>query len=159
MASEDNYLFHQTPADIAQRLVATLPVCAGDVWVEPFKGDGAFYDAFPDTVHKDWAEITQGRDYRTLKDYDWVVSNPPFKLEGKNVVYTLLDYYMDRARKGVAFLVNDYGFCTLTPPRLEALSKKGWGLTSLHVCAVPKWRGRYYFMVWEKDKPTILHHI
>lgn len=157
------YYFHQTPPDIARRLVATLPVCEGDLWVEPFKGEGSFYDAFPEGVRKDWAEITQGRDYTSLSDYDWVVTNPPFRLEvdGRHVnsVWSLLTYYTDRARKGVAFLVNDYGFCTLTPPRLQQLISKGWGLTTLKVCAIPKWRGRYYFMVWERGARSILEPV
>ena len=155
----DPYLFHQTPTALARLLVATLPLAEGDVLVEPFRGEGAFWDAFPEGFTKDWAEITQGRDYTSLKDYDWVITNPPFRMEGKNTVFPLLEYYSDRARKGIAFLVNDKGFCTLTPTRLASLQSKGWGLTALHVCAVPKWRGRYYWLVWEKNKPSFLHPI
>ena len=159
----DTYLFHQTPPAVAAALVATLPVSEGDVWAEPFRGEGSFYNAFPEGVVKVWAELREGRDYTTLEEMDWCVTNPPFRLETEsgrvNAVWSLLDYYTKKARKGVAFLVNEYGFCTLTPPRIKILRARGWGLTALHVCAVPKWRGRYYFMVWEKDKRGFLTEV
>ena len=157
---DDQYYFHQTPRECAADLLPFIPLTAGDRVLEPFKGEGAFYDQLPDYVEKDWCEITQGRDYKDYdKEYDWVVSNPPFKVDGKNAVWTLVDYYTDRAKKGVAFLVSDYGFCTLTPPRQRILEQKGWGLTKLTMVSIKKWRGRYFLLVFEKNRPSIMSHI
>jgi hypothetical protein len=148
--TQEVYLLHQTPPALARQLVSRVPLVAGDVVGEPFRGEGAFYEAFPPDVVREWAEIREGRDYRTMPECDWVITNPPFQISGENSVFPLLDYFTQRTRKGVAMLVNDRGFSTLTPPRLVKLQERGWALTQVWVCAVPKWRGRYYFMVWER---------
>ena len=158
---DDTYFLHQTPFSCAKDLLALVPLVEGDRVIEAFKGEGAFYDQLPSFVQKDWAEITQGRDYASLThDYDWVITNPPFRLEheGKRVnsFWYLLDYYSTRAHKGIAFLANDKCFSTLTPRRLELLQQRGWGFTSITVCSVKKWRGRYFFIVLEKNKPSVL---
>ena len=157
---DDQYYFHQTPRKCASDLIALVPLVAGDRVLEPFKGEGAFYDQLPTFVEKDWCEITQGRDYKDYnKDYDWVISNPPFKMDGKNVIWTMVDYYTQRAKKGVAFFVSDYGFSTLTPVRQAVLKERGWGLTGITMVNVKKWRGRYFLLVFEKDKPSVMNYL
>ena len=84
----ETYLFHQTPTECAKDLMAFVPLVEGDILLEPFKGEGAFYNAFPDTHTKLWAELEQGVDYKTITEpYDWVITNPPFRLDtgGKRV--------------------------------------------------------------------------
>ena len=154
--ADEKYSFHQTPKDCARDLIAFVPLIAGDRVIEPFKGEGAFYDAFPNYVEKDWAEIEQGRDYCDLSgEYDWVITNPPFKLEtGAKLVnsfWFLLDYYTQRAKKGIAFLGNDSCFCTLTPRRIALLKERGWNMTKVVVCSIKKWRGRYFFFILQKE--------
>jgi hypothetical protein len=157
---DEQYYFHQTPRTCAADLIALVPLVAGDRVLEPFKGEGAFYDQFPAFVEKDWCEITQGRDYKDYdKDYDWVISNPPFKMDGKNVIWTMVDYYTQRAKKGVAFFVSDYGFSTLTPVRQAILKERGWGLTGITMVNVKKWRGRYFLLVFEKNKPSVMTYL
>jgi hypothetical protein len=156
MNDEDAYKFHQTPKECAKDLIAFIPFLPGDLVYEPFRGEGAFYDAFPANVVKDWAEIKMGKDFKDLSgNCDWVVSNPPFKLEhtdGKrrNAFWFLLDYYSTRANKGIAFLANDICFSTLTPNRMKLLKDRGWSITKCVVCAVKKWRGRYFFFILQK---------
>ena len=162
LTADETYVFHQTPAACAAALVAHIPVEQGDILVEPFRGEGAFFNAFPSTGAQHlWAEERQGRDYKDISgEYDWVITNPPFRLEmaGKrvNTFWFLLDYYSQRARKGIAFLGNDACFGTLTPKRVAVLEQRGWGLTKLVVASIKKWRGRYYFFILEK-KPSVLH--
>jgi hypothetical protein len=152
----ETYLFHQTPPDCAKDLIQFVPLVEGDVVAEPFKGECAFYNAFPDFVTKIWAEKEQGVDYTTLENYDWVISNPPFKLNvGEKQVNSfgaLIDYYTTRAKKGIAFLGNDYCFSTLTPKRLAILKDRGWGMTKVIVCNIRKWRGRYFFFILQKGE-------
>ena len=158
----NSYTLHQTPPDLARDLVALLPLVSTDVLYEPFKGEGAFYDAFPAENPKDWAEITQGREFRayTPPAYDWVISNPPFRVDdfGKNgnAIFPLIDYFTDRAKKGVAFLVSDQGLGTLTRIRRQHLRAKGWDITKIVMCEVKKWRGRYYFIVFQPSTTTCL---
>jgi hypothetical protein len=152
---DDEYFFHQTPANLAMQLVETLPLLPTDRLYEPFRGEGAFYNAFPAVNPKDWSEIRFNRDYKDYNEqYDWVITNPPFKLDNGpnrvNAFWTLMDYYTDRANKGVAFLGNDACFGTLTPKRLQQLADKGWAIESITVCNIKKWRGRYFFIVLTK---------
>ena len=160
---DDTYLFHQTPFECARDLLKFVPLIENDKVIEPFKGEGAFYDAFPTYVNKEWAEITQGRDYTTLLDYDWVITNPPFTIDnGKkrvNSFWFFLDYYSARAKKGIAFLGNDRCFSSLTPKRMEILKERGFFITKIVLCSVKKWRGRYFFIILEKNKPIFFHNL
>lgn len=154
---KETYLLHQTPKTCAKDLIALVPLHSNDRVIEPFKGEGAFYDSFPAYVEKDWAELEQGRDYQDLSgEYDWVITNPPFRLETGtkrvNSFWFLLDYYSTRAKKGIAFLGNDMCFSTLTPRRMELLKQRGWSITKIVVCSIKKWRGRYFFIILEKKQ-------
>jgi hypothetical protein len=158
------YDLHQTPKELAKDLMAFVPLVEGDRVVEPFKGDGAFYDAYPTYVSKDWAELEQGKDYRELTaEYDWVITNPPFRLDTGtkrvNSFWFLLDYYSLRAKKGIAFLGNDRCFSTLTPRRQAILKERGWKMTKVVVCSVKKWRGRYFFFVLQKEGTGFMEYL
>jgi type I restriction-modification system DNA methylase subunit len=155
------YLLHQTPADCAKDLLQFIPLQPQDKVIEPFKGEGAFFNAFPDFVEKEWAEKEQGKDYTDISGvYDWVITNPPYRVETGtrriNSFWYLLDYYSQRAEKGIAFLSNDKCFQVLTPKRMMLLRQRGWSITKIVVCSVKKWRGRYFFLILEKNKPGIL---
>ena len=160
MAEKDKaYYFHQTPKDLAKTLVEMCPIEENDIVIEPFKGEGAFYDAFPQNCRKEWAEITEGKDYKDItRAYDWVITNPPFRLQTHqtkriNSFWLLLDYYAQRARKGIGFLANDRCFSVFTPKRIEYLKEMGWEITKICCCSVKKWRGRYYFIILQR-KPA-----
>lgn len=152
--------FHQTPRDLAAELMKHIPIEKGDCVLEPFRGNGAFFDAIPEGCERKWTEIADGRDFRIMDDepYDWVVSNPPFKVDGwdktprnGNAFFPLLDYFTDRARKGVAFFGNDYCFASLmTPLRFAKIQSKGWFIQKVVVCNVRKWRGRYYLVIFTR---------
>jgi hypothetical protein len=156
MDAQQAYLFHQTPEELAKALIAKLPIQPTDWLYEPFKGEGAFFNNFPQANPKDWSEIKFGRDYKDYQlPYDWVITNPPFRLENpdgkrKNAFWQLLDYYSQKAEKGIAFLGNDVCLSTLTPKRMALLRQRGWNITKVVVCGIKKWRGRYFFVVFEK---------
>ena len=160
---KETYLFHQTPKECAKDLIAFIPLVEGDVVAEPFRGEGAFYDAFPSFVEKKWAELEKGIDYTSLEDYDWVITNPPFRLENGNKrvnsFWYLLDYYSTRAKKGIAFLANDRCFSTLTPRRQSILKDRGWKITKVVVCSVKKWRGRYFFFILQKEGNNFIEYL
>lgn len=151
------YLFHQTPALLARDLMQFVPLAEGDTCYEPFAGENAFYNAFPLFVSKDWTEITRGKNYKNhTAAFDWVITNPPFKVPNdkgimKNAIFPLLLHFATKATKGIAFLVSDYAFASLTPVRIAKMASLGFYLKSLTTCAVKEWRGRYYFLVWTKE--------
>ena len=152
----ETYYFHQTPVELCKELIKYISLVQGDRVLEPFKGEGGFYDNFPDFVEKDWCEIEEGRDYKNYdKPIDWVITNPPFRLqEGtkrENSFWKLLKYYTERVNKGIAFLANDYCFGTLTPKRLRELNENGWYIHNICSCCIKKWRGRYFWIVFKRE--------
>lgn len=157
MEKSEVYYFHQTPSELADDLIQYIPILPTDKLYEPFRGEGAFYNAFPSDNPKDWSEIVEGRDYKDYnEEYDWVITNPPFRLETSNnkrfnSFWYLLEYYTTRAKKGVAFLANDSCFGTLTPKRIKYLNEKGWFIQKIVVCSIKKWRGRYFFIILQKQ--------
>ena len=164
MEKNDIYYFHQTPVELCKELIKHVPIIAGDKVLEPFRGEGGFYNIFPDYVEKDWCEIVDGRNYKDYdKEFDWVITNPPFQLEktGKreNAFYKLLKFYTGKANKGIAFLGNDYCFGTLTPNRLKELNDSGWYIHNIICCGVKKWRGRYFFIILKKENSDFYKYI
>lgn len=161
---DDVYYFHQTPEELCKELLKLVPFQDGDVVLEPFKGEGGFYNNFPANVNKDWCEIEEGRDYRDHdKAFDWVITNPPFRLNDgvkrENAFFKLLKYYTERATKGIAFLGNDFCFATLTPKRLKELNESGWYIHNIVCCQIKKWRGRYFFIIFKKEPCDFYKHI
>ena len=158
MVKDDTYYFHQTPPELCKELIKLVPLVPDDIVLEPFKGEGGFYDNLPDFVKPKSCEIEEGRDYKDFNEYvDWVITNPPFQLENEtikkreNTFFKLLKYYTGKAGKGIAFLGNDTCFGTLTPKRLKELSADGWYIHNIVVCSVKKWRGRYFFIIFKKE--------
>jgi hypothetical protein len=159
MPKNDVYYFHQTPEDLATELIDRVDLEEGDIVLEPFRGEGSFYNNFPDYVVKKYAEIEEGLDYKDfVGEVDWVITNPPFRLETGdkrvNSFYQLLEYYSTRVNKGVAFLANDCCLSTLTPKRIKTLESNNLFLNKIIVCNVRKWRGRYFFVIFRKDEPS-----
>ena len=162
----ENYDFHQTPPQLGRDLMAYLAphIAPDDVLYEPFAGEGAFLNAFPAGNPAHWTEIAKGRDYKDFTEtYDWVITNPPFKVDGVgksgNAIWPLLDHFTDHARKGVAFFISDYGLGTLTAKRREMLREKGWDIVDIVMAQVKKWRGRYYFVIVKPSTTTCLHYL
>ena len=67
MIKDDTYYLHQTPESLTPLLINEVPLEPNDKVLEPFRGEGNFYNHIPATCTKDWCEITEGRDY---KDYN-----------------------------------------------------------------------------------------
>lgn len=157
---DELYYFHQTPKELAIKLIPFVPLEDGDTVLEPFKGEGAFYNAFPENIIKDYCEIEEGKDFKDYKLIpDWVISNPPFKMENKSAFFFILNYYSTRVNKGIAFLINDYCFSSLTPKRLKDLNEKGLYLHKIVVSSIKKWRGRYFFIIFKKEKNELMSYI
>ena len=166
MPKDDKYHFHQTPPELAKKLIATLPLVEGDILFEPFKGEGAFYNHLPQNTINEWTEIEEGKCYTSYEgEIDWVITNPPFQIvneKGKrvNAFWNLVEYFAPRVRKGIAFLGNDICFSTLTPNRLKLL-KDTYGLSveGYKVCSVKRWRGRYFFITITKTPNSHIGYI
>jgi hypothetical protein len=152
---DEIYYRDQTPPELCLRLIDFVPIERSDTAFEPFRGEGAFYNALRQkTVHVTWSEIEDGIDYRDISgQFQWIVTNPPF---GKNGQFSkILMDLASRCTKGMAILGNQYCFTSLTPKRLKLLEGHGLLLTRVVVCNVKKWYGKYYFMIFTRDKGSI----
>lgn len=162
---DETYHFHQTPEPLAIDLLKNIPFKENDVVFEPFKGEGAFYNNFPKNTTNLYTEKEEGSDFRDYNDltFDWVISNPPFKLDenGKrqNAFFNILDYFADKINEGIGFLGNDYCLSTLTPSRMKKLNNKGLYIHNIVVCSVKKWRGRYFFIIFKKQKSDVFTYL
>jgi len=147
-----------TPKELTKDLVAMVDYTPGDRFYEPFRGDGAFYDAMPEP--KDWAEIKSGRDFFTYLPFDGhcehIITNPPFKINGKNSVVLALERSFNIASKTVAMLLNHAMINSLTPIRLERYKQERWAITQIHIVNVKKWYGRYWFVTFTRNGSSII---
>jgi len=165
MPKDEPYFFHQTPEPLCKELIKHLPdYNPSDTFFEPFAGEGAWIKAFPPEATIIRTEIQDGTDYTTINldetHIDWIVTNPPFRLEsndGKriNAFYRLAEEFAGKTKKGFAFLANDNCLSALTPVRLKKLKEKGVYVYKIVVCGVKKWRGRYFFIIFKNINPLL----
>jgi len=152
---DDKYYLNQTPPELCLRLIEYLPIDREDTAYEPFRGEGAFYNAIrKKTLKVTWSEIEDGVDYKSINgNFDWIISNPPFN--GTGSFSKLLLELADRVNKGIAFLGNQYCLTSLTPKRLRQMEDKGLHLTRVVICNIKKWYGKYYFLVFTRGDGII----
>lgn len=153
------YYMTQTPQDLAKLLIKKVPMVKGDMVWEPFAGEGAFYNHFPNYVHKDWCEIEKGRDFFTYhRPVDWVVTCPPFRdptdKHSKSYVWSIIEHLIEKhlVRKGMALLVSKECYMSLTPLRLQFLQKFGFTVRKHVICNLRAFRGRFVFVIITKDE-------
>ena len=150
LLSKPNKDFYYTNEEMVKDLLRITPISgsvldAGSglnkVWYNNLKGE------------KYECEIEEGCDYyKWNKKVNWVLGNPPWKYEGKNQVWLWIEKASEIAKNGFAFLLNHRVFNTLTPTRLQKLADKGFYIHEIRIVADKRWFGRYYYLVWTKEK-------
>jgi hypothetical protein len=156
LLKDDTYYLHQTPQSLCERLMDYIDFTEGDRVHEPFKGESGFFNCFPETTINTWTEIKENKCYKSFTDkVDWVITNPPFRIDtggkGVNSFFFLLKHFMTISEKGIAFLGNDNCWSAFTPKRIKEFNDDGWFIHKVVVCAIKKWRGRYYFIIFKKE--------
>ncbi|SFL58613.1 Helix-turn-helix domain-containing protein [Loktanella salsilacus] len=70
-----------TPRDLAYKIQQTFASEIRGSVLDPARGDGAFYNAFPEWVDKHWCEASEGQDFFDWSTpVDWIVTNPPWSI-------------------------------------------------------------------------------
>ena len=149
-----------TPEDIAVRIINEIPISEKDIVLDPFKGDGVFYNNLPE-CNKVYCEIEEGKDFFKFEEkVDWIISNPPYRFFIGEKKYNGFPPIMDKsvllAEKGIAFLVNWKVFNAITTHRLKKWQP--FNITKIVLLEIKKWFGRYYLIVFEKNKPSIIKY-
>ena len=177
-----------TPDDSAQRLMDWVnpQIPQGDSILEPFKGNGAFYDKILDSNPKFYCEIDDGIDFFDYdKKHDWAISNPPFRVMVRgedttlnykstrtlkkalnlpdgwvrlNAFVPIINRTMEICDKGFFYLINHKLWSTLTVKRLRGWSENGWVISAIMVIEIKKWYGRYYMIKFEKNSKSLLEY-
>jgi hypothetical protein len=138
-----------TPRALARLCISLVPVVAGQEWCDPFRGGGAFFDQFPLTIVRSWAEIKEGRDFFASNvAADWLVSNPPYSR-----VDEVLDHSARLARVGFAYLLAAHA---LTPARIERMERAGFGLERVLLTKVFRWYGMSAFVVFRRGAASVI---
>lgn len=133
-----------TPRELAKDIIDHFPLSG--LILDPCKGDGAFYDQYPNTCQKDWCEIELGIDFFDYhKNVDWIISNPPWSkmrefinhsMEiGTNIVFlTTINHFMTKARMRSIF-ANGYGFKEIygVPQPKQNWPASGFQLGAIHI--------------------------
>lgn len=99
--------------------------------LDPSKGDGAFFNNFPEDVNNDWCEISLGRDFFDYEDKcDWIITNPPWSMMRKFLIHGM------ELANNIVYLtsVNHY----TTKARLRDMHERGFGIREFYCFDTPK---------------------
>lgn len=139
-----------TPIPLAKLAIDMIAVNEADVWFDPFKNTGHFYDQFP-TENKVWTEVLEGRDFFEFNDkVDVICSNPPFSILDK-----VFDHVIELNPRVITFVL---GFMNLTPKRCHKMQVHGYEITKLHICNVKGWFMSTIVVCFERDKEGLVTH-
>ena len=68
---------------MAKTAIDMIETNANDVWFDPFKNTGNYYNQFP-TTNKVYTEILEDKDFFEFEgDVDVICSNPPYSMLNK----------------------------------------------------------------------------
>ena len=144
-----------TNPEMAKMLLKRIDFKEGDVLMECCRGDGAFFNNFPDYTKNEWCEINEGRDFL---DYDgtvdYTISNPPFV--PRKLFWDFHLKAMDITKKEIYWLVNVSCMNVFTPNRIKLMNDKGWFFNQFHIVQDKRWFGRYAFIKFSKEDKGIV---
>jgi len=138
-----------TPLKLSKQAIDMIEYNKDDIWFDPFRNNGSYYNQFPEECKKEWTEILDGKDFFDFNEkVDIICSNPP---------YSLLDNVFKKCIKLKPRVINLLiGINNLTTRRMEWMTEAGYGLTHFHMCKVWKWYGMSIIVQFELDKPSVM---
>ena len=139
-----------TPLELAKKHIGMIEYNEDDIWYDPFKNDGSYYNQYPND-NKKWTEILEDRDFFDFdENVNIIVSNCPYSM-----IDRILWKSVSLKPKIISYLI---GVGNLTPKRMEFMEKNGYSITKLHICKVFKFYGMSMIVVWELNKSSILSY-
>ena len=155
---------HFTPKNIAKELLKDIDFNKNDFTLEPCRATGNFYNLIP--YSKDWCEIDEGRDFFTYDfgdiKFSKIIVNPPYrsnhkKLEDrKNILWDFIFRCFDLCNDECWILLSIKQLNGLTPKRLKNINELGFNVCFIRILNIKEWYGRYYWLCFSKNKPSII---
>lgn len=138
---------YYTPLPVVKKMIEMCNITPEMKVLDPCFGAGVFYDNLPE-CKKEWCEIEKGKDFfNETEKYDLIIGNPP---------YSLWDKWLDHTMKITDKFCYIMGFMNMTTVRLNRFRENGFGITQLHILEITWWFGRFWLVVCERNKPSII---
>jgi len=133
-----------TPLLVAQTHIKSIESLPNDIWYDPFKGKGVYFNNFP-TLNKVWTEISEDKDFFTFEgEVNIICSNPPY-----SIIDAVLKKSIELNPRVISFLLLEG---KMTPKRMEYMNNAGYGLSGMYMCKVYSWYGMAVAYTFTKDK-------
>lgn len=140
--------FHYTDEKMVKELLSITPI-EGSV-LDAGSGDKVWFNNLSGEKYE--CELERGQDFfEWNKPVDWVVGNPPF-----HISWDFFNKASLVANKGIAFLINGQALNSWTPKRYQLFTERGFYLNRIHVVSDKRWFGRYYYMIFTKQKQDFI---
>jgi len=138
-----------TPLPLAKKQIDFVKVwsCCNDddMWFDPFRNNGSYYNQFPSGCRKDWTEILDNKDFfKYEKPITIIASNPPYSILDKVIKKSI-----ELKPRIISYLI---GFHNLTARRMEMFNNAGYKLVGMHMCKVYKWFGMSVIVQFERTE-------
>jgi hypothetical protein len=137
-----------TPLELAKVHIDFIPdeyKEDNDMWLDPCKNDGSYYNQFPEQVCKDYCEILEDKDfleYPNLLDIRVIIQNPPYSIIDKWIAKNI-----ELQPDCCSFLI---GLQNLTARRIQMFEDAGYKLTKMKMLKVWKWYGMSVLVNFEQ---------
>ncbi len=136
-----------TPRELSKVHIDFIPDkykwSTSDIWLDPCKNSGSYFDQFPESVVKNWCEILDNRDFFDCQCKPTVIiQNPPYSIIDKWIQKNI-----ELQPKCCSFLI---GLGNLTARRIEMFEEAGYKLTKMKMLKVYKWYGMSVLVNFEK---------
>jgi hypothetical protein len=140
-----------TPVKLAKEHIAMIPYVEGEIWYDPFKNTGNYFNNFPSPDTAEWSEILEGRDFFEFdKPVDVICSNPPYSMITK-----VLEKCVSLNPRVISLLI---GMGNLTTKRIEDMNNAGYGLKNMRMLKVHEWYGMSFIVHFEKDSDNCFEY-
>ena len=140
-----------TPKELAINCINSFDLKTNDTVLDPFFGNGIFFNNYPDYVNKQLCEIDPpfNKDFFKFNEQvDYIISNPPFSMISK-----VLEHTVKITNKGFGYILPAYA---LSQKRLRIIKENNFAVTGISYFYVTEWFGfPVIFIKVEKNKESI----
>tara|TARA_Y100001938_G_scaffold86554_1_gene118763 strand:+ start:1220 stop:1819 length:600 start_codon:yes stop_codon:yes gene_type:complete len=138
-----------TPLKLSKYAIDMIDYDTNDIWYDPFKNNGSYYNQYPIECEKKYSEILENKDFFDFNENVTIIcSNPPY-----SILDTVIEKSISLKPRIIQYLI---GVNNLTARRIQMFEKHNYGLVKIHLCKVFKWYGMSVIVQFEKDKESIL---